>query len=223
MTREVALVCGAGGALGRAVVAEFARRGDRVVGVDRRHAGDRPECVGQEVADLTVADEVDALWRRLADRGDLPRWVVNTAGGYAAGPVAETDEALYRHLHDLKLATALWSSRAAARALDPGGAIVNVGSRSALVGGAGAAAYAVAKAGVVRLTDVLAAELKPRRIRVNAVLPSVLDTPANRASLGRERLGKAVPPSDVATVIAFLCSDGARAITGAAIPVYGWA
>jgi NAD(P)-dependent dehydrogenase (short-subunit alcohol dehydrogenase family) len=223
MTRDVALVCGAGGALGRAVVAEFARRGDRVIAVDRRHAGDRPESVGQEVADLTVADEVDALWRRLADRGDLPRWVVNTAGDYAAGPVIETDDALYRHLHDLNLATTLWSSRAAARALDPGGSIVNVGSRSALVGGAGAAAYAVAKAGVVRLTDVLAAELKPRRIRVNAVLPSILDTPSNRASLGPERLAKAVPPSDVATVIAFLCSEDARAITGAAIPVYGWA
>lgn len=93
----------------------------------------------------------------------------------------------------------------------------------ALVCGAGASAYAVSNAGVVRLTEVLAAELKPRRIRVNAVLPSVLDTTANRASLGSQRMGDAVPRSEVASVVGSLCSDGARSITGAIIPVYGWA
>jgi len=223
MTRDLALVCGAGGTLGQAVVAEFSRRGDRVIAVGRRDAGDRPDGVRLELADLTVPAEVDALWARLADRGERPRWVVNTAGGYAAGAVVDTDDALYRHMHDLNLATAFWSSHAAARALEPGGAIANIGSRSALVGGAGAAAYAIAKAGVVRMTEVLADELKPRRIRVNAILPSVLDTPANRAALGSQRMGDSVPPSEVAAVICFLCSDGAGAITGAAIPVYGWA
>lgn len=223
MTQDFALVCGAGGTLGQAVVAELTRRGDRVIAVGRRHAGDLPEGVGREIADLTVPAEVDALWARLAERGERPRWVVNAAGAYAAGAVVDTDDALYRHMHDVNLATALWSSRAAARGLEPGGAIVNIGSRSALAGGAGASAYAIAKAGVVRLTEVLATELKPRRIRVNAVLPSVLDTPANRASLGSQRMGNAIPPSEVATVVGYLCSDGARAITGAAIPVYGWA
>ena len=217
------MICGAGGTLGQALVAEFTRRGDRVIAVSRRHAGDRMEGVSQEIADLTVPAEVEALWARLADRGNRPRWVVNAAGGYAAATVADTDDALYRHMHDLNLATALWSSRAAARALESGAAIVNVGSRSALSGGQGAAAYAVAKAGVVRLTEVLAVELAPRRIRVNAVLPSLLDTPANRASLGSERMRKAVPPADVAAVVGFLCSDRARAITGASVPVYGWA
>lgn len=222
MSRDIALICGATGALGQAVVAEFARRGDRVVAVGHRRAGDLPEGVSLETADLTVPAEVDALWARLADRDERPRWVVNTVGGYAAATIAETDDALYGRMHDLNLATAFWSSRAAARALEPGGAIVNVGSRSALVGGGGAAAYAIAKAGVVRLTEVLAAELKPRRIRVNAILPSVLDTPANRLSLSSKTIDDAVQPSDVATVVGFLCSEAARAITGVSVPVYGW-
>jgi NAD(P)-dependent dehydrogenase (short-subunit alcohol dehydrogenase family) len=222
MSQDVALVCGAGGALGQAVVAELAGRGDRVIAVGRRAVGGDGEAVRFEATDLTVAAEVDALWARLAGRGELPRWVVNSVGGYAAGTVAETDEMLFERMHDLNLASAYWSSRAAARALEAGSAIVNVGSRTAFAGGAGAAAYAVAKAGVVRLTEVLAAELAPRRVRVNAVLPSLLDTPANRAALGPERMQVAVATSDLAAVIGFLCSDSARAITGASVPVFGW-
>jgi NAD(P)-dependent dehydrogenase (short-subunit alcohol dehydrogenase family) len=219
---ELALVCGAGGALGQALVAELVGRGDRVVAVARHGVSHDDPAVRVEAADLTVAAEVDALWARLADRGEHPRWVVNAVGGYAGGTVAETDEPLLERMLDLNLASAYWSSRAAARALEPGGAIVTIGSRTALAGGKGAAAYAIAKAGVVRLTEVLAAELAPR-VRVNAVLPSVLDTPANRAALGAERMQAAVSTADLATVIGFLCSDGARAITGASIPVYGWA
>jgi NAD(P)-dependent dehydrogenase (short-subunit alcohol dehydrogenase family) len=207
MSADVALVCGATGTLGGAVVEELAARGDRVLAVARRPGEDAAD-VRFERADMSVPAEVDALWARLAERGERPRWVVNAVGGHEAGGVSDTDEALLRWMLDLNLSTALWSCRAAARGLEPGGAIVNVASRSAVSGGERAAAYAVAKAGVVRLTEVLAAELAPRRIRVNAILPSRLD---------------AVPPSDVAAVVAFLCSDAAAAITGAAIPVYGWA
>lgn len=92
-----------------------------------------------------------------------------------------------------------------------------------MTGGAGSAAYAVTKAAVLRLTQVLSEELRSRRIRVNAVLPSVIDTPANRAVLPAERMQEAVPAGDLAEVIAFLCSDRARSVSGAAIPVYGWA
>lgn len=207
MSADVALICGASGTLGQALVEELSARGDRVVAVSRRGGRDSAN-VRFERADLTVPAEVDALWARLTDRGDLPQWVVNAVGGYVAGRVSDTDEALYRQMQDVNLSTAWWSSRAAARALASRGAIVNVASRSAVAGGEGAVAYAVAKSGVVRLTEVLAAELAPRRIRVNAILPSRLD---------------AVPLSDIAAVVAFLCSDRAAAITGAAIPVYAWA
>ncbi len=217
---DVALVCGAGGALGSALVAAFASRGDRVVAVDR-HPPDAADGVRPEAADLTSADEVEALWSRLEAGGDRPRWVVNAVGGFRAGTVSDSEPDDVRFLLDLNLGTAWWSCRAAARRLEAGGAIVNVSSRAALVGGSGSAAYAVSKAAVVRLTQVLAAELAERGVRVNALLPSVIDTPANRASTPADQMLKAVPPAEIAAVAAFLCSDAAAPISGVAVPVYG--
>jgi NAD(P)-dependent dehydrogenase (short-subunit alcohol dehydrogenase family) len=221
---DLALVCGAGGVLGSALVEKFLARGDRVVAVARRPL---PEEVARglraEIADLSDANEVDALWARLDARGELPRWVVNAAGGYRRGSVAETTPSGLREAFDVNLATAWWSSRAAAQRLGPGSAIVNVGSRTAVTGGAGAAAYTIAKVGVVRLTEVLAAELADAKVRVNAVLPAMIDTPANRASMSPERMARAVDPAAIAAVIAFLCSAEASAVTGAIVPTYGWA
>jgi NAD(P)-dependent dehydrogenase (short-subunit alcohol dehydrogenase family) len=216
-------VCGAGGALGRALVAAFLERGDRVVAADRHAGGELPAEVRAEAVDLTQPAEVEALWERLLDDDERPRFVVNAAGAFRGGTVAATEPDTYVFAHDVNLATAWWSCRAAARRLEPGGAIVNISSRSALSGGKGAAAYSVAKAGVVRLTEVLAAELGERRVRVNAVLPSVIDTPANRETLSGKRLEEAVAPEAIASVVRFLCSDGASAVTGAILPVYGWA
>jgi NAD(P)-dependent dehydrogenase (short-subunit alcohol dehydrogenase family) len=222
---DVALVCGAGGALGTALVAAFLERGDAVVAGDR-HPGDRtgdPTGLRREAVDLTVPSDVEALWERLAARGEQPRWLVNAVGGFRAGVVAQSEPADYQFVSDLNLGTAWWSCRSAARRLGEGSAIVNIASRSALTGGSNAAAYSVAKAGVVRLTEVLAGELAAKRVRVNAVLPSVIDTPANRATMSADQISRAVPPEQIAAVVAFLCSDAAAAVTGVALPVYGWA
>jgi NAD(P)-dependent dehydrogenase (short-subunit alcohol dehydrogenase family) len=219
LTADVALVCGASGTLGAALVEAFAGRGDAVVAVDRS-GGESESGVRREAVDLADPDAVEALWERLEQR---PRWVVNAVGGFCSGGVADSEPDEYAFVHGLNLATAWWSCRAAARRLDEGAAIVNVASRSALVGGAQAAAYSVAKAGVVRLTEVLAAELAQRRVRVNAILPSIIDTAQNRASLSDEAMRNAVPPADLAAVVAFLCSPAAAAVNGVALPVYGWA
>jgi NAD(P)-dependent dehydrogenase (short-subunit alcohol dehydrogenase family) len=217
---DVALICGAGGALGRALVGAFLARGDDVVAVGRSVERGAEQRVRREQVDLTEPDAVEDLWDRLAADGTTPRWVVNAAGGYRGGTVAASEPEEHARVLDLNLQTAWWSCRAAARRLDDGAAIVNVSSRSGREGGGGAASYSVAKAAVIRLSEVLAAELAPR-VRVNCVLPSVIDTPQNRASLSPERIAKAVPPATIAATIAFLCSDAAAATSGAAIPVYG--
>jgi NAD(P)-dependent dehydrogenase (short-subunit alcohol dehydrogenase family) len=217
---DVALICGAGGALGTALVDAFAARGDEVVGVDRVGGPAESRCVRWEAADLTSPDDVEALWERLPV---TPRWVVNAVGGFRAGGVGATEPDEYRFTFDLNLGTAWWSCRAAARRLESGAAIVNISSRAALVGSANAAAYAVSKAAVLRLTEALAEELAPKRVRVNAVLPSLIDTPQNRATMSPERLEDAVPPAQIAALVAFLCSDAAAAVTGALVPAYGWA
>jgi NAD(P)-dependent dehydrogenase (short-subunit alcohol dehydrogenase family) len=201
-------------------VSALAARGDRVVVADRM-GGESDDGIRREVVDLTSSDEVAGLWDRLAADGWSPRWVVNAAGGFRGGRVGESDPETVRFVEDLNLGTAWWSCREAARRLEPGSALVNVSSRTGLDGGIGSAAYAVAKAGVIRLTEVLAADLSERRVRVNAVLPSTIDTAANRESLSAEALRKAVPPEEIASVIAFLLSDAAAAVTGAILPVYG--
>jgi NAD(P)-dependent dehydrogenase (short-subunit alcohol dehydrogenase family) len=221
---DVALVCGGGGALGSEIARTLLVRGDRVVSADRSAPSEQlPPGLSHESLDLTSLEEVSALWDRLETAELAPRWVVNAAGGFRAGSVADSEPDDVRFLADLNLGSAWWSCREAARRLPAGGAIVNVSSRTALTGGSGAAAYTVAKAGVVRLTEVLAAELQERRVRVNAILPSVIDTPANRASLGAEALKNAVAPADLAAVVSFLLSDAAIAVTGAIVPVYGFA
>src|SRR5712692_7472587 len=222
---ELAVIMGATGALGTAIVDAFASRGDRVIAVARSRsdvsqlASKYPGVVTGDTADLTSRLEVDDLWERIDGVG-VPRWVVNAIGGFRPGKVVDSTPDDFTFMLDLNLGSAWWSCRAAARRMKAG-AIVNLSSRSGLAAEPGAAAYAVAKAGVITLTQVLAAELKTSGVRVNAVVPAIIDTPANRQSLPEKLMQKAVAPSEVAAVIAYLCSDAAQAITGAAVPVYG--
>ena len=237
---DLAVILGATGGLGTAVVEVFAKRGDRVVAVARSRSevsrlestyplspslsgGGPGGGVTGDTADLTSRLDVDDLWERI-DRIGVPRWLVNATGGFRGGKLIDSSPDDFTFMMDLNLGSAWWSCRAAARRMQSGGtsrAIVNVASRSALVPEPGAAAYAVAKAGVVKLTEVLAAELKASGVRVNAVVPAIIDTPANRQSLPEKLIARAVAPRDIAEVIAYLCSDASVAITGAAIPVYG--
>lgn len=229
MSRVHGVVTGAGGILGRAVVVEVVSQGHRVTAVGRAIEDVRPleeahpGTVVGEAADLTSPEAVDELWQRLDSRSEPIDFLVNVAGGYGGGTLVDSSPGDYRHLLGLNLDTAWWSCRAAARRMreSGGGAIVNVAARSALEGGAGSIAYAVAKAAVVKLTQVLAGELKQTGVRVNAVLPSLIDTPANRAAFSADRMAKAVAPEAIARVIAFMCSQDAWPISGAAIPVYG--
>ena len=222
---DLAVILGATGGLGTAVVDAFATRGDRIIAVARSIAGvselaaKYPGRVTGDTANLTLRQDVDDLWERI-DRVGVPRWVVNTTGGYRGGKVAETTPDDFTTMMDLNLGTAWWSCRAAARRM-AGGCIVNVSSRSALVAEPGAAAYAIAKAGVIKLTEVLAAELRSSGVRVNVVVPAIIDTAENRRSLPEKAMQKAVAPADIAAVILYLCSDAASAITGTAVPVYG--
>jgi NAD(P)-dependent dehydrogenase (short-subunit alcohol dehydrogenase family) len=216
------VITGAAGALGRAVVAEFIDRGHDVAAVDRPGpALDELAATARIAADLTDREAVQAAWQEIDGTGSTQA-LVNVAGAFAPGKLADTDERIFGSMLDTNVATALWSCQAAAvrMAGQDGGAIVNIGSRNALTGG-GPVGYAIAKAAVVRLTEVLAEELRPQHIRVNAVLPSVIDTAANRAAFPEATMRRAVPPQAIAKVVAWLCGDDAWLISGAAIPVFG--
>ena len=151
-----------------------------------------------------------------------PDALVGLAGGFTPGKLADVDEEHLEGLWRSNFGSALWTAQAAAPrfAARGGGTVVLVGSKTA-VGGPAPVAHATSKAAVVRLTQLLAEELRPQRIRVNAVLPSVIDTPANRSWMSDDLAARAVPPAAIATVIAFLCGPGAAPISGALIPVYG--
>lgn len=222
---ELIIVTGAAGVLGRAVVDEFLARGAQVAGLDR--PGPRLEELGAlpgthpTAVNLTDPAAVEDAFAQVDAIGP-PAALVCVAGGFAGAGLTDTTPEVLGSQLDMNLATALWACRAAAPRMRAGrgGAIVTIGSRTGVTGG-GPAAYAASKAAVIRLTEVLADELRPDRIRVNCVLPSVIDTPANRSWMSPDAVARAVPPAAIARIIAFLCSADAAAISGAAIPVYG--
>ncbi|EXG81812.1 SDR family oxidoreductase [Cryptosporangium arvum] len=214
------VVTGAAGALGRAVLADLTARGRTVVALDRDGAA--PEALDDVhpiAVDLADRASVLAAWKRVDEIG-TPSGLVTLAGGFAPGRLADLDEDTFTGLWEGNVSTLLWSAQQAASRMPRGSSIVTVGSKTAVAGKA-PVGHAASKAAVVRVTELLADELRPAGIRVNSVLPSVLDTPANRSWLSPESAAKAVSTAAVAKVIAFLLSDDAAPISGARIPVYG--
>lgn len=228
MTRS-ALITGGTGGLGAAVTRAFLDSGWRVVvpvfAEDERQRLDAHERLVLESADLNDASSTTAMAKLAAADVDAPlRAVVNLVGGYGAGGlVHETPVESFEDQLRLNLRPTYLVCHAAIPHLQAagGGAIVCVSSRAALKPFAGAAGYIVAKAAVLAFVDVLATEYRDDAIRANAILPSVIDTPANRASMPNADHGRWVAPEQIASVVRFVCEDGAGVVSGAHVPVYG--
>jgi NAD(P)-dependent dehydrogenase (short-subunit alcohol dehydrogenase family) len=218
------VVTGAGGALGAAVVRTLSGSGAEVIAVDL--AADMPPCGqssffgGVDLADAAAADDV---FDRIRDACGAMDGLANVAGGFRWETVTGGSSDAWDALYQINVRTAVNACRAAVPLLVASrGAIVNVAALAAVSASAGMGAYAASKAGVMRLTESLADELKKDCVRVNAVLPSIIDTPANRHDMPDVDHSKWVTPEALAEVIRFLLSSLASAVTGACLPVRGW-
>jgi NAD(P)-dependent dehydrogenase (short-subunit alcohol dehydrogenase family) len=233
LTDRIALVTGAAGNLGLAVARAFQRSGARLVLVDR--APDRLPLLFPELAaspdhwlatsvDLGDASAAQFVVDEVVKRCGRIDVLANTVGGYRAGTtVDDTTLEAWDSMLNLNARTAFIISRAVVPVMrEQGhGKIIHVASRAALAGRARSAAYSASKSALIRLTESMAAELKGAGINVNCVLPGTLDTPQNREAMPKADHGRWVAPEAIADVILFLASDAARAIVGAAIPIYG--
>jgi NAD(P)-dependent dehydrogenase (short-subunit alcohol dehydrogenase family) len=222
---RVAIVAGAGGELGRATAVTLADRGFTVVGIDRSEAGlkELPDGIGREVADPTDPESARRVIDAIAEAVGPPAVLVNTVGGFAVGDALSTTPETLRLMLDVNLGPALWLTQAAAPHMRKrgSGVIVHVAARPGLEPTGGLAAYSVSKAALVHLTRVLDMELRPQGVRVNAVVPQLLDTARNRTIFPPEVMAHAVAPQAIADVIAFLVSDAAAPVSAAIVPAYG--
>jgi NAD(P)-dependent dehydrogenase (short-subunit alcohol dehydrogenase family) len=225
MSAKVAIVAGAGGALGHATAAALAASGLTVVAVDRNERALRelPGDVRPEVADTTDPAAAKGLADRIVGEVGPPDVLVNTIGAFRPADALTTTPETLRLMIDVNLGPALWLSQAVAPYMQRqgSGAIVHVAARPGIEPTGGMAAYGVSKAALVHLTRILDVELRPHGIRVNAVAPQLLDTPANRATFPAGVMAHAAAPEAIAGVIAFLVSDAAAPVSGAILPVYG--
>ncbi|HMF91012.1 MAG TPA: SDR family oxidoreductase [Candidatus Angelobacter sp.] len=229
---KIALVTGGTGGLGKAVSLAFLREGAAVIAtyVIKDEADALRDIAGGnaklELLPLDATDEsacrnlVDGLTAR---HGRLD-FLVNTIGAYAGGkPLWETEPKLLQFMLALNLYSGFNMARAVVPAMlrQKAGAIINIAAKAALDHAAGAAAYAASKSAALALFDCLAQDIKGSGVRVNSVLPSIIDTEANRTAMPGADFSKWPKPEEIAQVILFLCSDQAKVVHGAAVPVYG--
>lgn len=230
---SVVLVAGGTGGLGRAVTLAFLEEGATVAVTYRNQpewekfkaaaSAHAPRLEGHEV-DVTDETAVRQLVEKILSKHSRLDAMVNTVGGYAGGlKFWEMETKVFEQMLNLNLRAGYALSRAAVPAMlkQNHGAIVNVAAKAALDHAAGASAYAASKAAAVAMMDSLAADVKGTGVRVNTVLPSIIDTEANRKAMPQADSSKWPKPHDIARVILFLCSDDAKVIHGASIPVYG--
>jgi NAD(P)-dependent dehydrogenase (short-subunit alcohol dehydrogenase family) len=226
LSGKVMVVTGADGALGQAVAATLGSYGAKLALLS--HAG---SAAAKQLADtwhyggidLTVEAAARSAMERVSQDAGRIDGLINVAGGFRWEKLNEGTIESWDAMYKLNLRTAVLSCQAALPYLlkSAAGRIVNVGAMAAHKASAGMGPYAASKAGVARLTEALADELKDRGITVNAILPSTLDTPKNRVEMPQADFKRWVTLSEAAEVIAFLVSDQASAVTGALIPVAG--
>lgn len=233
MDGKVAVVAGGTGGLGKAVTLAFLNAGARVavtyvkeeeLAALQAAAGERDASLAAYRLDVTDDTAVREAIQDIAATHGRIDVLVNTVGAYAGGlKLWETDPRVFEQM----LALNLRSGYLLARNIVPlmlkqkSGAIVNIAARAAFDHAAGASAYGASKAAAVAMMDCLAEDLKGSGVRANSVLPSIIDTPANRRAMPNADFTKWPQPEEIARVILFLCSEEARLIHGAAIPVYG--
>ena len=224
MQKKVVVITGAAGALGRVVADRALNDGAIVAVIDHGHndissTPQRLQIGGVDLSDAAQASK--AIEDVIAQFGRIDV-LINIAGAFKFETIADGDTKSWETMHRLNLLTALNTSRAAIPHLikSNAGRIVNIGAIGALDAGSGMGPYAASKAGVHKLTEALAAELKGK-VTVNAVLPSTIDTSANRRDMPNADFAKWVSPDELASVILFLASDAASAVTGALVPVRG--
>nr|MBN1228967.1 SDR family oxidoreductase [Anaerolineae bacterium] len=230
---KVVLITGAAGGLGHVVAERFARSGARLVLVD--HSSDylNERCADlRDGFDASLIGNVDVTSRRsvealvetiLAQHGRIDV-LLNIVGGWSGGqPLWETDDETFDRMMNLNARSVFLMASAAAPVMigQGSGKIVNIAAKPGLEAGATNGAYSASKSAVIRLTESLADGLKAHGINVNCVLPSIIDTQPNRDAMPKADFSKWVSPDALADVLLFLSSDAARAIHGAAIPVYG--
>ncbi|MFP3550758.1 SDR family NAD(P)-dependent oxidoreductase [Paraburkholderia sp. SIMBA_049] len=224
----IVAITGAFGNLGLVTAQVLAERGAKVAVIGR---GKAPANLPASLAQACVASGVDLAERDAAQRviesiasqlGGLNA-LVNVAGGFSWETVADGSADTWERMFDVNVKTTVNATKASLHHLtkDAGGRIVNIGAMAGLKAAMGMGAYAASKAGVMRLTEALAEELKDKGATVNAILPSIIDTPQNRADMPDADFTRWVTPEQVGGVIAFLLSKEAQCVTGALIPVAG--
>ena len=230
---KVVLIAGATGVLGAAVAREFAPTGARLALTGRSEqklerlggASDLPaERVFVVAADVTQVRGVESLVAAVVSRFGGVDVLLNTVGGWGGGkPVGETPVEEWERMLTLNLRPAFLLSRAVLPGMlaNGWGRIVHVSSKSAVAPRARQAGYGVSKMGVITLTETIAVEVKGSGVTANVVLPSIIDTPANRKAMPKADPRKWVRPEHIAATMRFLCSEAGGSINGARVPVYG--